>query len=66
MGMSNDIYDLSNENLDEFEAKRYESGSWLANRLCPGKEVSWAVTKKNISMNDFAVEARIWLTIICR
>lgn len=45
--------------------KGYEPRSWMVEKLCPGREVSWAAAKKGISMNDFTAEARIWLNIIC-
>lgn len=38
----------------------------MAGKLCLGKEVLWAATKKGISMNDFTTEAQIWMNIICR
>lgn len=60
----NNIYGLTNANNNDFEAKRYEPGSWIA-RLCPGKEVSWADTKRSTSMNDFTAEAWVWLAIFC-
>lgn len=37
----------------------------MAESLCPGKKVSWAVTKIGISMNDLTVEAQIYMDIIC-
>lgn len=51
--------------MDDFEAKVCKSGSWMAESLCPGKEVSQAENKWGISMNYFTVEAHIWLNIIC-
>lgn len=55
----NDLYEIPNENMANFEAKGCELGSWLAERLCPSKEVSWVATKINISMNDFTAESWI-------
>lgn len=37
----------------------------MVEKLCPGKEVHWAATGRGVSMNDFTVKSRIWLTIIC-
>lgn len=51
--------------MADFEAKGCKSGSWLADRLCPKREVSWAEVKRNIYMNDFIYNTRIWMTIIC-
>lgn len=61
----NDIYGLPNVEMVDFEEKICDSGIWMAERLYPGKEVPWAATKRGISINDFTVEARIWLNIIC-
>lgn len=61
----NDIYDLLNPNMGEFEAKICEPKSWMVEKLCPKKKVSWAPINRNILINDFTVEARVWLNIIC-
>lgn len=53
----NDIFVTPNIDIDQFKAKEYEPGSWLAEKLCPRKEVSWAATNRNISINDFTIEA---------
>lgn len=37
----------------------------MENILCPDKEVHWAITKKDILIDDFTAEARHWLNIIC-
>lgn len=61
----NDLYRLSNVDMTDFEAKVFEPGSWMVERLYLGKKVSWVATKRKISMNDFTDEAWVWLTIIC-
>lgn len=60
----NDIYELPNTNMEEFEVKVCEPGSCMEKRICLVKEVPWASTKINISMNDFTSEAWVWLTIL--
>lgn len=37
----------------------------MAEKLCPSREVSWVVSKKGISMNNFEVEKSIYLDNIC-
>ncbi|PHT36261.1 Homeobox-leucine zipper protein HOX29 [Capsicum baccatum] len=51
--------------MGEFIAEWYKPGSWFAQLLCLKKEVSWAKTKSNISMNEFTSEDRIYFHIIC-
>lgn len=53
----NDLYELPDANMDDYKAKECEPNSWMAKKLCTGKDVSWAVTKRGVSMNDFTVEA---------
>ncbi|KAF3680502.1 hypothetical protein FXO38_02276 [Capsicum annuum] len=60
----NDIYGLQNTSIGEFKEKGCKPENWLAERLCPGKEVCWVVTNKNISINDFTAKAHIWFNII--
>lgn len=60
----NNLHGLLNVDMNDFEVKYYELGSWMTEKMCLGKEVSWAVTKKGISMNDFTAKARIWLNTI--
>ncbi|KAF3655452.1 hypothetical protein FXO37_15941 [Capsicum annuum] len=61
----NDLYRLLYEDMEQFEAKGYESGCWLVEKLYPSREISWYSTKMGISLPDFTDEARIWLAINC-
>lgn len=60
----NAIYLLPNTDMTEFQEKSCEPGTWMAIILYPSSEVSWATTKREISMNDFIEEDRIWLNVI--
>lgn len=48
----NDVYVISNANMDEFNKKSYNTGTWMSNILCPDREVSRAATKIGISINN--------------
>ncbi|KAF3668834.1 hypothetical protein FXO38_07906 [Capsicum annuum] len=61
----NEMYGILNANTDNFHAKSCQPGTWMENILCPGKEVPWATIKRDIHMNDFTVEVRLYLNIIC-
>ncbi|KAF3645625.1 hypothetical protein FXO38_19562 [Capsicum annuum] len=61
----NTVYGLPNANIGQFHTKGCELGSWMASILCPRKIVPWATTKRDIPLNDFKAEARLWLSIIC-
>lgn len=60
----NNLYGLINPNIADFKAKGCDPGCRMVGKLCPRKKVPWAVIKKGISMNDFIVEAHIWMNII--
>lgn len=55
---------LQEVDMADFQEKGYDLGTLMDSILCPNKEVSWAVTKRGISMYDFPIETRIWLNII--
>ncbi|KAF3642805.1 hypothetical protein FXO38_20914 [Capsicum annuum] len=61
----NKVYGLPNADIEQFYEKSCEPEIWMAYILCPGKEVPWATTKRDILMNDFTAEARLWMNIIC-
>lgn len=61
----NDVYVLQHAYLADFQSKGCKMGTWIAGILCSIREVSWAITKRGISMHDLTTEARIWLNIIC-
>lgn len=61
----NDIYELLDADMVEFEEKGYELRCWLVERICWGKEVLWDIMKMGMSLHDFRVETQIWLAIIC-
>lgn len=39
--------------MTQFEAKGYETGSYLVEKLCPRREVLWVTIKLGISLHDF-------------
>ncbi|KAF3622603.1 hypothetical protein FXO38_31178 [Capsicum annuum] len=61
----NEVYGLPDAGMEQFHAKIFKLGTWMVNILCPNKEVPWATTKRDILINDFIVEARFWLNVIC-
>ncbi|KAF3629780.1 hypothetical protein FXO37_28763 [Capsicum annuum] len=61
----NEVYGLPNTDIKLFQEKGYELGTWMEHILYLGKEVHWAITKKDILLNDFTAEARLWMNIIC-
>ncbi|KAF3635074.1 hypothetical protein FXO37_26173 [Capsicum annuum] len=60
----NEVYGILDADMKQFHAKACDPGTWMADILCVGKEVPYATTKKDILMNDFTAEARLWLNII--
>lgn len=44
-------------NIREYEAKECALGSWMVDKLCPGREVPCAATKTGITLNEFTVKA---------
>lgn len=60
----NDLYGLMDEDMGRFEVKGYRLESSLDEKICPGREVSYATTKMWISLHDFTTEARIFMNII--
>lgn len=46
----NEVHLLQDADMSYFEVKGHKLGTWMANILIPNKEVSWATTKKEISM----------------
>lgn len=61
----NEVYGLPNANMEQFHAKACTLGTWMGDILCAGKKVPWATTKRDILMNHFTAEARLWLNINC-
>lgn len=59
-----EVYGLPNDDIKQFHAKPYETGSRIANILSLGKEVPLSTTKRDILMNDLTTEAMLWLNII--
>lgn len=55
----NEIYGLPDADMGQFQEKTYEPRTWMANTLCPGKEVLWVTTKRDILMNKFTIEDRL-------
>lgn len=60
----NNVCGFPNIDMRDCEVKDYASGSWLVEKVCPGREVPWTATKTRIILNEFTVEARISLTVI--
>lgn len=44
----NEFYGLSDANMTGYEDKNCAPVSWLAERLCPRNEVTWAAIKMRI------------------
>lgn len=55
----NEVNGLADVDMEQFHAKVCELGTYMANILCPIKEVPWDTTKKYILINDFTSEARL-------
>ncbi|KAF3679180.1 hypothetical protein FXO38_02872 [Capsicum annuum] len=55
----NAVYGLPNADMGEFCSKACEPGTWMADILCPGKEIPWATTKRDILTKDFKAKARL-------
>lgn len=53
----NEVHVLPNADMTEFQAKSYMPGTYMASILFSGREVSWVATKREISINEFIVEA---------
>lgn len=49
------LYRLRDEDMGMFETKGYRPRSWITEKLCLGKEVTWSTTKMGISLNDITI-----------
>lgn len=59
----NDLYVLSDANIKPYKIMGYEPVSWLVDKLCPSRDISWATMKIEISIQDFTAQAQILLFI---
>lgn len=60
----NQVYGITNSNIEQFYAKACTPRTWMVDILCDGKEVPWGTTKRNILMNDLISKAMLWLNIV--
>lgn len=49
----NQIYGLLNHDIKAFTNKDCESGTWLASKICPDRNVPWATTKTKIYAHTY-------------
>lgn len=60
----NKVDGLKNADMGQFQAIRSKKGTWMENILRLGKEVLWAIIKRDMLINDFTIKARLWINII--